>query len=297
MKQFIQLCLKIISPLLLLWFILTPGFNFIFDPYGLLSNPHHSYLSEPNMRSIKRDLVSKSKSRKSLLLFSNSRGGIYESYREDFYNMSYSGGMPEEFLEDLIFLHENDRAPDSVILFLDEKAIYSDYRSNWKKPVRRLYNLDDYFEILTIPFSYRKIIPHFTKRNDGEKYINFHLDTDGHYEYMNFELTCRLDSVNLNFFLEHRSISIEKAEDAWLNLLSFLDQNEIHYSLYIHPLALTSVENFKYKVGDLNALISSLKSKGVVFENDICVLNDRANFCFHDNSHYSGYVGNLILQL
>ena len=276
--------LRIFSlPLVLIWTLTTPLFNLFLDPYGLLSKPHHDYYSEPNMRTIKREYISSKENSHPLLLFSNSRGGVYQIEDKRFYNMSYSMGSPEEFLDDIKYLLNKNCRVDSVILFLDETSIFNDYKTHFNQPLRRVYQLDDFSSILTIPFSYSKYKSLLYRR---KKSIQFFLDSNGHYEYYGFDhINSRFDTISFNHITGGRA-NIETAETAWLNLTKFISAQGIGYSLYIHPLAKGNVESQPYVLFDLNLLVSSLKEKGLVFQNEVVVM-ESDSACFYDVSHYT----------
>ena len=278
-------------PLMLIWIITTPLFNFLFDPYGLLSKHHHDYNTEPNMRSLKREFVSSTENNYPLLLFSNSRGGVYQIEDRGFYNMSYSMGLPEEFLADIKYLLKKKSRIDSVILFLDDTSIYNDYRSHFNQPLRRVYQLDDYYSILTIPFSYGKFKGSLYKRN---KHAQFFLDSDGHYEYYGFDhVSNKIDTMDVEILTDNAH-DIDRAVTAWLDLTNLLKSKGIGFGLFIHPLAKTNVESRPYILNDLNRLVFSLRQNGLIFQNEVVVL-ESDSACFYDGSHYSPEVADYVL--
>ena len=293
MRLFLFNAIKFSLPLILLWVVFVPFANYYFDPYGLLSKPHHDYKTEPNLRSLKREIVSSPQAQFSLLLFSNSKGGVYQIPRDNFYNMSYSMGMPDEFLEDIIYIQEKGKKLDSVILFIDEYSIYNNSEEHKNEPLRKIYNLQDHFSILTIPFSRKKI--NSILSSSEEKYVQFYLDTDGHYEYNGFKnLSESIDTLIINN-IDEIDVDVKSAEKSWLKLTSYLETFGIHYSLFIHPISGAKSTNFKRKFQDLSYLVNSLKSNGIKFENDVVILNDNHS-CFYDYSHYSPKLARNVLE-
>ena len=279
-------------PLVLIWIITTPLYNFLLDPYGLLSKPHHDYNTEPNMRTIKREYVSSTENSYPLLLFSNSKGGVYQIEDRRFYNMSYSMGSPEEFLDDIKYLLNKKCRIDSVIIFLDETSITSDYKTHFNQPLRRVYPLDDYLSILTIPFSYSKFKSLLKKRKTS---IQFFLDSDGHYEYYGFDhVSNKIDTMDVKILTDN-AFDTDRAEIAWLDLTNFLKSKGIGFGLFIHPLAKSSVESRPYVLNDLNRLVFSLRQSGLIFQNEVVVL-ESDSACFYDASHYSPKVADYVLR-
>lgn len=279
-------------PLMLIWIITTPLYNYLLDPYGLMSKPHHDYNTEPNLRTLKREYVSSPENSFPLLLFSNSRGGVYQIEDTGFYNMTYSRGCPEEFLDDIQYLLSKNCRIDSVILFLDETSILGDYKKHFNQPLRKIYQLDDYFSILTIPFSLPKFKDAFCTK---EKTVQFFLDSDGHYEYYGFgHIKSRFDTISFNHLKMNKS-NIANAETAWLNLTNFLSTHKIGYSLYVHPLAKDRVEQETHFLNDLVLLVSSLKEKGIIFQNEVVVMESDSS-CFYDFSHYTPELADFVLR-
>ena len=291
MKKFLYNLGVVSFPLIVLWVISVPVMNYILDPYGLLSEPHHNYKTEPNMRSLKREYVNSVEKNYPLLLFSNSRGGVYDIQDERFYNMSYSMGLPEEFLEDVKFIIKQSKI-DSLILFIDETCIYEDYKFHFNQPLRKVYSLDDFKSILTIPFSYQKVRDYIIEK---EKSIQFFLDEDGRYEYYGFEhISNRIDTLELETKLNSKG-NVDNAIEAWLKFTDFLLSHDIGFSLYIHPISKVIVEDKPYIVNDLRQLVSSLQKSGLTFENTIVII-DSDSTCFYDDSHYTPQLANYVLK-
>ena len=293
MKIFLYNLGIVALPLALIWIIAVPVYNYTLDPYGLLSKVHHNYNTEPNMRTLKREYVSSIENNYPLLLFSNSRGGVYNIHDKGFYNMSYSMGLPEEFLDDIKYILSRNSSVDSVIIFIDETSIFNDVQTHFNQPLRKVYNLNDYFSILTIPFSLKKFKSFLYKRHRS---IQFFLDIDGHYEYYGFDhVRNRMDTINFNITTDCRG-DIDKAKTAWLSLTDFLKSNGIGFGLFIHPLSESSVDRQPFLLGDLNRLISSLKEEGLVFQNEVVVM-ESDSACFYDASHYTPDLANYIFSM
>ena len=291
MKKFLYNIAVVSLPLIVVWVISVPVMNLILDPYGLLSEPHHNYKTEPNMRSLKREFVNSVEKNYALLLFSNSRGGVYEIQDKRFYNMSYSMGLPEEFLEDVKFIIKHSKI-DSLILFIDETCIYEDYEFHLNQPLRKVYSLDNIISILTIPFSYQKIKDYIIEK---EKSIQFFLDEDGRYEYYGFEhLSNQIDTLELETKLTLKG-NVDDAIEAWLKLTDFLTANDIGFSVYIHPISKAKFESKPFVVNDLRQLVSSLQKSGLTFENKIVII-DSDSTCFYDDSHYTPQLANYVLN-
>lgn len=291
MKKFLRNIGIISFPLIVVWVISVPVMNHVLDPYGLLSEPHHNYKTEPNMRTLKREYVTSVGKNYPLLLFSNSRGGVYDIQDKRFYNMSYSMGLPEEFLEDIKYITKQSRI-DSIILFIDETCIYEDYKFHSNQPLRKIYSLDDFLSILTIPFSYEKIKDHVVEK---DKSIQFFLDEDGRYEYYGFKhITNKIDTLELETRTDSKG-NIEDAIEAWLKLTDFLINHNIGFSLYIHPLSKAKVESKPYVVYDLRQLVSSLQKSGLLFQNTVVII-DSDSTCFYDDSHYTRELASYVFK-
>ena len=293
MKKFVLQIILASVAAFLLWLLLVPGLNFLLDPYGLLSEQHHSYKTEPNLRTLKRDFVLNQGREKGYLMFSNSKGGVYGEYGEEFYNMSYSMGTPQEFLEDISFLINQDRPIDLLILFIDETSIYESYEAHERQALRKLYDLDDYWSLLTIPVSLQKIKPIFFSEKDNN--IQFHLDEDGRYTWTGFSY---VKNKELKFLKVQQNVdprsNITAAVQVWLEINDLLKSENIPFKIYIHPLSEARVENAPYIYSDLSLLIHNLREHGLVFANDIQVIQSSCE-CFYDGMHYSKKVADFVV--
>lgn len=293
MKKFVLQIILASVAASLLWLVLVPGLNYLLDPYGLFSEQHHSYKTEPNLRTLKRDFAVNQGREKGYLMFSNSKGGVYGEYGEEFYNMSYSMGTPKEFLEDISFLIHQDRPIDSLILFIDEISIYESYEAHQRQPLRRLYDLDDYWSLLSIPVSLEKITPFFV--SPKRRTVQFYLDEDGRYLWSGFRY---VKDKGIDFVAVQERVApkskVDAAVEDWLEIERRLKSESIPFKIYIHPLSQARVENFPHIFSDLTLLIETLKEQGLVFANDLQVIQSSCE-CYYDGLHYSKLVADYIL--
>lgn len=280
---------------IVLWIIMVPVYNYFFDPYGLLTKPHHQYKTEPNLRSLKREFVANEDADYTFLLFSNSRGGVYQIDNDGFYNMSYSLGLPEEFLADIKYLLQKDKVLDSVVLFLDETSIYINYKDHQNQPLRKVFNTNDYTSILSIPFDFQKFSQIIRFNDNKYKSVQFYVDTDGHYEFVGFNDICdSFNTIKLQTITSERKAETIRAERAWIELINFLKKNDIGYSIFIHPLSDVRIKSSPYIIADLMNLITSLQLKGIVFQNTLSIIQNSAS-CFYDDSHYSHKIAQTVI--
>jgi hypothetical protein len=71
--------------------------------------------------------------------------------------------------------------------------------------------------------------------------------------------------------------------------------HEIGYSLYVHPLSKDRVEPKPYIFSDLKRLVASLKENGLVFQNEVVVM-ESDSACFYDYSHYTPELADYVFR-
>jgi len=296
MKKFVLKILRVASMLMLVTFVPTITINYILDPYGLFGEIDDNYRSEPNLRTLKCWHVKSEREKYRNFLFSNSRGGVYDINSQTYYNMSYSMGVPSEFKEDIEDFINSGVKIDSVVIMLDEFAIYNNAKNHGSNPLRNKFSKEDKIAPLLLPFSWRKIesIQSFDKDN---KHIKFHLSQNGIFEYCNFSTSRTIDTVNVAQVRVNSSARTMNALSEIKQLTSLLQRNGIKYILGVHPVSKTNYDKNSSRMHQLQNLLDSLDSYDINVMNNFVVLNNLdESSCFYDGSHYTPFVARHVLD-
>ena len=99
--------------------LIVSAFNYTLDFYGVFSVRKVFKDFTPNEHSLKLNFILSEENR-SNLIFGNSRSGVVNSFDKyrSWYNMSYSMGVPEEFLMDLKKIFNERSDINEVLIFL-----------------------------------------------------------------------------------------------------------------------------------------------------------------------------------
>ncbi|MBR2215567.1 MAG: hypothetical protein IJ849_07405 [Selenomonadaceae bacterium] len=126
--------------------IATAGYNYFFDISGLFNDDFSYYRLEPNQHFVKMRYILANPHKYNAYLFGSSRVGninltqINDGYR--YYNMTYSGGVPYEFLNDVKILLRHQVSIDRIIVGLDDFDIYLDPAIHEKEYLQIPYHDD-----------------------------------------------------------------------------------------------------------------------------------------------------------
>ena len=190
MKNFNSFILRKIFGIILITCFFSVG-NYYFDMYGVFLKKRNFIDFTPNERSLKNYHFINSNRTK--LIFSDSRGGILNT-KDNFnkwYNMSYSMGVPEEFLEDLHEFLKKGKKIEEVIVFIDEVSIFEIYQNHENHLIRKKMDLNgiDKFQYLFVLPSidvFNEIIKSFRKKEIIDKSIIYDIYNTGSIIEKNF---------------------------------------------------------------------------------------------------------------
>ncbi|MDA7566111.1 hypothetical protein N8730_00255 [Flavobacteriaceae bacterium] len=178
-------------------------FNYTTDFYGVLSVRKTFVDFTPNERSLKLDHIINSSS-KSKLLFADSRGGIINNDNEfaDWYNMSYSMGVPEEFFDDLVLILNKGRDIKEVVILLDEVSLFEFYKAHEKQVLRKVVNLNSLER-----FQYLFLLPNFEVLKELFRVLSKDLTIEKNIKYDIYDSGSLIESNFLYDFSEIKCVN------------------------------------------------------------------------------------------
>jgi hypothetical protein len=270
--------------------------NYKLDPYGLIAEFSNNYKTEPNLRSLKNWFVLENKSNYQHLFFSNSRGGSFVFSDSTYYNMSYSMGVPSQFNQDIKTILNNGAKIKSVIIMIDEYSIYNKSENHINQPLRKKYKRNDIISFLNIPLSRTKISSIYSF-NEYEKNVVFNIKKDGSYNYNNFYINKKIDTVKIKI---PTLPTIFKTEEVFYDLkkiITYLREKNINTYIGVHPISKTNYENNIEKITQLKSLINILNKNNIKLFNELVIIDDKnLNSIFFDSVHYSSVLAQQVIN-
>ena len=293
MKKFLGL---IIVQVVLLIFLL-PILNYTIDLYGVFGRKVVFEHLEPNQHSLKLNFILNGKHNNSGLIFSNSRGGIlnYSNQKNDWYNMSYSMGTPEEFLIDIENILKFKKKIKKIVVFIDETTLFEDYKRHKNQLIRKRINLNSKLETIPYlfsPFNFsilrRMILP-------SNRTIVFDIYNTGSYIEKNFKYENKRPNC-YNVILKKDSSKVFREKLSVLKKIQELClKNDVELKFFNHPISSRNYESSKKKIELFLNFLDYININGIhsisVFDCSIVEFNDNQ---WRDISHYNNSIGEIV---
>ena len=282
------------------------GINILGDPYNVFhAEDIRETGAEPNKNFIKMRHLLKNKDAYDTLIFGSSRVGFLyfdTSPYENYYNMSYSEGLPKEHLDNLKVLLREGVKPKRIFMGVDNISYLVDPAQHKDLLIRMPYpedgNLMAFYaknasnwEVTKMSF---KLLTGIQKAEAG----NMPLDAERFYENgesvydLSFEMPdTRYDEPYWDAYYEER---IEEVLDEIREIKALCDENDIELTVFLNPL---HYETY-YK---------SARHGFFDFMKGLATVTDYYNFAglnkvttdnryFFESSHYTPEVGYLMVD-
>lgn len=292
MKKFLVL---IIVQLVIVIFLI-PIVNYTIDFYGVFGRKKVFEHIEPNQRSLKLDFILNGKHNNIGLIFSNSKGGIlnYSNQKNDWYNMSYSMGTPEEFLMDIENILKFKKIK-KIAVFIDETTLYEDYKLHKNQLLRKRINLNNKLEkipYLFSPFNFSILTRLIFQSN---RTILFDVYNSGSYLERNFKYENKKPICH-NVLLKKRTSKVFREKLSVLEKIKEIClKNDVELKFFNHPISSKYYENKKESIELFLNFLEYLNLNGInsisVFECNIVEFNDNQ---WRDISHYNNSIGEMV---
>jgi len=306
MKTFLKKAL-FFGLLLLLYFSITGIYNYVLDPYGILETRKEFVGIRPNEHSLKVHFVLQNKDKFNSFLFSNSKGGVLHfnqlnTVSDAWYNMTYSLGTPEEFYKDMILFLKNNLQIKTIVMGLDEGAIYERASSHKNQASRKFIGMEDQainWEYFFLPISLKK----FLRIDTTKKHVIHDIYQNGNY----FEKNAYLEGCDLVEELIATPFPKEELKQAldfssqiatFRSIQDLCLERSINLTFLVHPTSVENHTNSVEKRFQFNQLLSEMKKENFrvfqPFEKTLL----KNNPCYWlDKHHYTKIVGDSILRM
>lgn len=300
-------------------FILTIllSINFFIDAYGIFGKNMKYQILEPNKNYIKTKYILKNKNKYDSFIFGSSRVGMIptdkiQGYK--FYNMTYSEGLPNEWLNTLKTFVESDIKIKMVMVGIDDISFKVDYKEHFNQPMRLPYqNLISYKEIfknylfVNPKNDYNlKTFKKIRKKSYNEDYINIYtsgtnitkesLKVDEEIE-KNKEIHIKKENFLKTVYGNREFININENINIIQQIENICRENDIELIIIFNPLHATAYtrNNEKEYKKIKEKLISILNCDIYDFSNNNSIAKN--NYYWYETSHFRSIVGEMILKV
>lgn len=310
MKKFIRKAIIFTLPLIL-FFSLIILYNVWLDPFGVIRADMEKQVIEPNQNYIKTKYILDNPKKYNAFLFGSSRVAMINVSKmnddNNWYNMTYSEGVPYEHLENIELFLNSDVTINKIIIGMDEISCFIHHEKHLneasRKPyITRLDPLIDYF-FLT---------PNFRLYNDIQEAPDKRFFSFGRFRtiYENGVLSTNLKDIYIEnnkslhnkksvfnkpyWKKEYSSKNISSAIKSIKRIVDISKKKKIELVIFVNPIY---TETYKKAV-----------SEGfLVFLNKCSMITDLYDFSgineittnktnYYEHSHYRPIIGDLILD-
>jgi hypothetical protein len=298
MKKFLK-HIGVIVIAILLMVTIVALYNYEKDVYGVFDKKKEFIGFEPNQRVLKINHATK-KNKREKIIFSDSRGGVLNNTNaySDWYNMSYSMGVAEEFLADLKAIFSTRHNLNEIIIFIDENTLFEQYQLHEKQLLRKIVSLngiEKYQYLFFIPdFNMLKFIWQNKKQKHNLKFDIY--DTGAYielgYEYSNQKVTCSEQNNSPrknNIQLFKNKLQVLK------DIKKICKENEIKVRFVSHPISTKSYSIDPEKVNVYKQFIEFLNKNNiqVILPLD-CLVIEYNQMQWRDPWHYNNVIARKI---
>ena len=298
-------------------FILTIllSINFFIDAYGIFGKNMKYQILEPNKNYLKTKYILKNKNKYDAFIFGSSRVGVIpvekiSGYR--FYNMTYSEGLPKEWLKTINTFIENDVAINMIIIGIDDISFKVDDREHLNQPMRIPYQelsnkgiLKNYLFVNPLNSYNFLTLKEIIKRNYSNDYSNIY-KTGSNITEKTMSIEKEIEKnvkqhISKEIFLEtsygtKKFINIDKNVEILKNIENLCIKNGIEVIFIFNPLHSTAFinNNEKEYIAIKEKIFKVLKSDIYDFSSNNSI--SKNNYYWYETSHFRVIVGEMILK-
>lgn len=284
-------------------------FNLSVDKDGFFKTTFGAQKTELNQHFIKMKMLVSGKIHKHSFIFGSSRVGnictTRSSYTQNYYNMTYVLGVPQEHLADIKILTSKGIKIDNILVGLDNISYTVDPSSRQEEFARHAYPKTSY-ELLWLYLNYILSISNMrnyqqliVKSDYPIKYDIYNSGSPMAIERDTW-IECHQKEHNLDKkfkVLTQNSVSKERVKSTIQDikeLVDFCQKNNIHLIVFMNPLHETT-----YRSLNISAYFRFLRELSQVTNFvDFSGLNSITtnNYYYYEISHYRPVVGDMIVN-
>ena len=134
--------------------------------------------------------------------------------------------------------------------------------------------------------------------NKYNKHITFNVSGDGSYEYNNFTINNRVDTIEAKIPVRPPTHKTQQVFYDIEELVTYLRSKKIDVQIGVHPISKTNYINNKSRFEQLKSLIDLINKNEINFFNDLVIIDDKnSNSIFYDFYHYSPILAKSIINM
>lgn len=297
MKKFVYQFIVLVSLILLS----LMSYNYFTDIYGIFrSDFSQPRPTEPNQHFIKVKYLIENPNKYNAYCFGSSRVGNLDFKKvkniNNYYNMTYSQGLPKEWLDDIKILLKNNVNISQILLGIDDFSFRSDPKSHEFQYLLIPYkenNFKTYFSLLLKKPSK----PDFLQTKDKSNFFDIYDSGRPLHPYIDEQIEKNIEKhiKDKKFNKPSKSYGnrIDKTIQELSEIKEIADANNIELIVFINPIHQTT-----YLSNDLDEF-NNFKSQLAKITNyyDFSGLNyiTTNNYYYYETSHYRPIAGDIML--
>lgn len=275
--------------------------NYTVDPYGVFKRNFDNQRIEPNQHFIKMRYILNNPTKYESFIFGSSRVGnidISKIPNEKFYNMTYSEGLPKEFLNDIKLMIARGVSIKTLLIGLDEFSFRVDPDKHAQQPMRMPYpdNLIKFYTAYLLKAPDYTIIKsslldkpsnYFDIFNSGRP---LHPQADDNIES---NIDAHLNDSKFNIPSGYRGNRMQETLDELKEIKQIADENNIKVVFFINPIHKTTYNDTNLtEFGQFKEELAHISSYYDFSGINTITSN---NYYYYETSHYRPVVGDMII--
>ena len=279
--------------------LLTIGWNYMYDTSGVFDRDFSIRRVEPNQHFLKMRYILGEPQKYDAFCFGSSRVGNIDLFKIDnglrYYNMTYSEGLPSEWLNDLQIFIEKGVLVKQVIIGLDDFSFRVDpelHKNQWQRIPYTDDNLKTYFAYLLRQ-------PKKPTDIEGKECIydiygsgrTLHVEVD---EQIEANIEQHIDDEKFKKPCVYVGSRVQETIADIIKIKALCDDNNIQLIVFINPIHIVTYRNTDMQ--DFNEFKRQLAQ--VTDYYDFSGLNEITtnNYYYYETSHYRPLVGDMIVN-
>lgn len=279
------------------------GLNYFVDPYGYFRTDFSQQKTEPNQQLIKMKYIIENPAKYDCFIFGSSRCGNMDPKKipaRKAYNMTYSEGLPAEWLANIKTLLEHGVTVKTVIICLDDFSFRlnpADHENQWMRLSYRENMQPIYWRyVLRIPQA-EVIKPYFNKEPAVVFYDIYDSGRPLHPEVDEAIEKDPEKHINDSKFwvpMKHEEECIAPTIEEIKQIKILADQNKIELIVVMNPIHITTyIGNNREELYQFQRELVKITP---FYDFSVPSSVTTNNYYFYETSHYRPMVGDWMIQ-
>lgn len=276
--------------------------NYVVDPYGIFKYSFDKQITEPNQHFIKMRYIINNPTKYESFIFGSSRVGNININKipinENFYNMTYSEGLPNEFLNDIKIMIDKGVKIKTLLIGLDDFSFRVNPKEHLQQLMRKPYQ-EDIIEfyinyLLTVP---NPLIIQSNLCDQPKTYFDIYGSGRPLHPQVDIDIEnepiIHINNHKFNIPTEYRGNRIKETLNELEEINQIACKNNIQLIFFINPIHQTTyLDTNKLEFNDFKQGLASISSFYDFSGINTITIN---NYYYYETSHYRPIVGDMII--